>query len=568
MIGLELGAGSLVLPLALALELFVLLTPAYALARIAVRRWGFDPAATLVLAYALAAVAGYAAFWCYFASPQLGRAVSVVWAIAALVALRAIARGGVTRGELLQIALTFAAGTLYLAVLAMPAGPLDPEHRFFALRPNDDVLPQIFAEALYRGADPRAAFGGDWLSSDRPPLQAGLYLLLRPLFAIARLNDGRGYVVAGLAAQLAWLPATWLLCVRARFTPARLAFVLVLMLCSGYFLYDSVYAWPKLLAAGFCLASLAFALPAARDGRDASLVAAALCAALALLAHGSAIFFLLPALAVLLVARRLPFTRGLAAGVAVAVVLLAPWGAYQRFYDPPGDRLVKMHLAGIGERDPRSGLRAIADAYTQTPFAQIVANKLANLRTAAGGAPLLGSALTGEPADALDGWRVREREDVVAALGVVNLGWLALAWWWTRPPASARARAERRNATALAALAVLATLFWCAAMFGPGATVTTHGSYAVEAAFFIALAAALAELPRAARALVVAVAACETAVTWVVSSLPDAFRGARALDVAMVLLAVAAAAATGYLLLLIARGPGSGAPRASNPAAS
>ena len=40
---------------------------------------------------------------------------------------------------------------------------------------------------------------------------------------------------------------------------------------------------------------------------------------------------------------------GRLAGGLLALVLYAPWLAYQRLYDPPGDRLLKWHLAGVTE---------------------------------------------------------------------------------------------------------------------------------------------------------------------------------------------------------------------------
>ncbi len=559
--------GSLLAPWALAVELVALLAPAYALARVVVRRARFDAAATPVVAYAIAAVAGYAAFWCYLAKPELGRAVSVVWIVSAIFAVRAIWRRGVVRAEVVPLALTFAAGLFYLGALGVAGGTLDAAHRFFVQRPGDNVLPQTFAELLYQGADPRHRFG-DWLSSDRPPLQAGMLLLVRPLFWIARLRDARGYEVGGILAQLAWIPATWLLCARARFTAGTRAYVLALTIFSGFALYNTDYTWPKLLAAAFCFAALTFALPEPGTDRFASFLLAGACAALALLAHSGAVLFLLPALVVLLGTRRLPFSRGLAAGCAAAAVLLLPWAGYQHFYDPPGDRLLKMHLGRDFAIDSRPATAAIAEAYAHTPLGAVIANKIANVRTAVGGTPELGSAIIDEPDEALDRWRVREREGVTAALGVVNVGWLALIWWWLRPPPAAPAAAMRRTAAALLGLTAATTAFWCLVMFGPNATVTTNEAYAAELALFVALGAALAQLPRTARLALFALACADLVVTWIAGSLGDASRRWPSVDPFMVLLAFGGAAGTLALLRYAARaGDAPGAPVASNASA-
>jgi peptidoglycan/LPS O-acetylase OafA/YrhL len=146
-------------------------------------------------------------------------------------------------------------------------------------------------------------------------------------------------------------------------------------------------------------------------------------------------------------------------------------------------------------------------------------------------------------------WRVREREQITVALGVVNLGWLALPWWWwTR-----RDPRERRWAGALLGLAALSALFWCAVMWGPYATVTTHSAYVLDTLLFVALGAALAALPLRLALAVLALAAADLVVTWVVGSLGDAWRSAPAVDPVMALLAVAAAVACGAVLVLDGR---------------
>lgn len=75
-------------------------------------------------------------------------------------------------------------GLLALLVLAwgLAAGGIDQPERVSASRfshdlPPDNILPLAFANALRTGhvASP---FFGDWLSSDRPPLQVGFCLLL------------------------------------------------------------------------------------------------------------------------------------------------------------------------------------------------------------------------------------------------------------------------------------------------------------------------------------------------------------------------------------------------------
>jgi hypothetical protein len=547
-IGLALNAGSVVVPVAYAALFAILLAPGYAAARAFVRRFGFHPAATTTIAFTVTALAGYAIFWAYFFSATAGKALSLLWILAALAAIVMIVRRGVPRDDAVQIALTFAVGLFYLAVLYLPGASIDAGHRFFVLRPGDNILPQIVAERLYQGLDLHRILG-DWLSSDRPPLQSGIALLARPAYRLMGAYADTGYELAGIFAQLVWVPAAWLLCVRAGFAPPRRALVMAFLIFSGFFLYNTVYTWPKLLAAGECVAAFVFAMRWERENRDIALVLAAICAALAILAHGSAVFFIVPAFVALLVMRRLPLGRGLVMAAVAGAVLLVPWSAYQKYYDPPGDRLLKMHLAGINDVDPRPAAKAIAQAYETTPRAQIVQYKISNVLTALGDAPVMVAATIDEPTDALSMWRVREREQVTVALGAVNLGWLALPWWWS----TRRDPGERRWAAGLLWLAAITALFWCVVMWGPSATVTTHSAYVLDLLLFVALGAAIAALPGALAVAILGLAIADLVVTWIVGSLGDAWRLAPHVDPLMALLALAAALAIGAVLARDAR---------------
>ena len=42
---------------------------------------------------------------------------------------------------------------------------------------------------------------------------------------------------------------------------------------------------------------------------------------------------------------------------------MAPWSAYQKYGDPPGNRLTKWTLAGVVEVDDRGTAEAIFDSY-------------------------------------------------------------------------------------------------------------------------------------------------------------------------------------------------------------
>jgi hypothetical protein len=69
-------------------------------------------------------------------------------------------------------------------------------------------------------------------------------------------------------------------------------------------------------------------------------------------------------------------------GVGVFCLYL-PWILYQKLFDPPGDRLLKWHLAGVIVVNSQSFIQAFTAAYKELTFHQFLNNKLANLETIA-----------------------------------------------------------------------------------------------------------------------------------------------------------------------------------------
>jgi hypothetical protein len=107
-------------------------------------------------------------------------------------------------------------------------------------------------------------------------------------------------------------------------------------------------------------------------------------AALAMLGHGSSVF---PIIALVIVAliRGVPDWRWIGAGVAVAILLMAPWSAYQKYADPPGNRLNRWMLAGNDEIADESTLHAMFDAYREAGPGGVLHDKAENLIDLVGG---------------------------------------------------------------------------------------------------------------------------------------------------------------------------------------
>lgn len=476
----------------------------------ALERRGVVPATAVPLtAVALSSVLGYGAFWAYLASPGLGRAASIGVTMAGVAvpaawppARRLLVRTVRSRAVGLPLALMFLVTLTYHALLFAHGSqtPVELRARTHLMSnsglPVDNALPQIYADRLYRGEDPRAPVF-DWLSSDRPPLQTGAVLLQRPFASVLAL-EALHYQLLASVLQASWVAAVWAVCAAARFRVAATAVALATATFSGFFLVNSLFVWPKLYAGA--LALLPFALLIGARPAPATAAVAAGGAALGLLAHGGVMFVLVPMAVIVLARRTRP--RGVPAvtGVAVAAALLAPWwGWYVPVHDPPGNRLAKWHLAGVIDVDDRSLGEALSDAYTGTEPGEIWHNKWRNLDTLVDAPPT--------PAELreLGAERVRSGEFFVTswAFGPLNLAWLALGVGLVRFrrtwPVS-----HWRGAVLVLGLGVAATVFWALAMYGPATTVIHQGSYATMILLWVGLAGVAAHWPRLGAALAAA----------------------------------------------------------------
>jgi len=467
-----------------------------------------------MLTVVASAVLGYLAFWAYFASRFLGRAFSyVVIALSLAVALRLLKRERALRTLARTMAAPFvwilAVGACYTCLLFLFKDPFATgaefaNLRFFSqIRPGDNQIPLIFAERIYARA-PLAPFCcGDWLSSDRPPLQAGMFLLVRPLkaFGNVRLN----YELLATGFECLWICGVWVLVNALRGPPLRVKQVLGFLIFSGFLFYNSVYAWPKLLAATFVLFVFGILFEVYASGRAITWFETCLAAAsfaLALLAHPGSIFSA-PALVVLMLgARRFLKPRKLMAGAALILLFLTPWIAYQKFYDPPGNRLLKMHLAGVGPIDSRSTWQAVRDTYGSMTWRNIADYKWANVRTLVGPHPFL----AGRSEQA----RIAQREYMWNALGVLNAGWIALL-----AVAFRKSRPALPCSGLLIAMALLNLLVWCIVLIGPAYTVTEHGSYADILLLSVGLLGFIMALPRVVLLALFALQILNCFLTWV-----------------------------------------------------
>ncbi|HEY2715529.1 MAG TPA: hypothetical protein VGI73_04835 [Solirubrobacterales bacterium] len=448
----------------------------------------------IVLAIALA-VSGAGAmltFWAYYWSHDVGLAASLVLPLgsALLIGLslwdwrpdRELAR---------QLAIPFALwilATAFLVYLGFMHGGSgnaieSARSRFSGGLPTDNVIPAYFADWFYAHGHHGAApvFPGEWLASDRPPLQTGYALQQRPWFWD---QTGIDYTLIGVALQQLWVIGLWALLIAARARRVTIGLAMIAVAFSDLAIVNGFYVWPKLLPAAMLLAVAAIVLTplwsqSRHDWRIAVLLGAL--AALAMLGHGSSVFGIIP-LALVALFRGLPDWRWLGAAVAATIVLMAPWSAYQRWGDPPGNRLDRWFLAGRLEVSDESTGHAVISAYEEAGLSGALHNKGQNFVAIAGGGPAVDQAQA-----AIDSLEAGNVEGAVTWTRSLLFYFLlpSLGLLLVTPVAMllGRRRIRDRDEWRLALLAYVVLLIgavaWGLILFGsaPARTVIHQGSY-------------------------------------------------------------------------------------------
>ena len=503
-------------------------------------------------------VAALLAFWAYFAGPAIGHVcASAIVAISLFFLVRdRRAVGTRVRGHLLVPLSLWCLGTLVLIFLGfINGGTIQPiataTIRFSHPLPSDNYLPLYFADALFvHGHDGPPAHLADWLSSDRPPLQMG-FVLSQRIFEWG--NSLLHYQVLAVALQQLWIVGLWSLLVAMRLRASTRGMVVIVLLLSDVAIVNGFFVWPKLLSAAYLLAAAAFILSERwrddrRNLRSALLVSALF--ALAFLSHGGSIFGIIP-LAVLAAVRGVPTGQWVAVGLATGLALLIPWSLYQRYEDPPGNRLTKWMLAGVHSVDDRTSLEAVRDSYTAIGFSGAVENKIGNFRAMAGGEhpaarmrEALEFCLSGQPRQAIRRVRIDRFFGFLQSLGVFVVAPVVMLIWRAR----GRTRPDDWTFALTSFGCVLGgCLVWGLLIFGdPGTRTVIHaGSLALPLLALAGCVAGLAAVSTTAAGLVTSVHAIVALVLYapVLDPVPEGRFSPTAAAAALVALAAFAVTA-------------------------
>jgi hypothetical protein len=497
-----------------------LFAPALAVATAVVWRRCRNIVLVGLAALAATGASAYLIFWVWFLSPRAGRflaisipILSVVWLAFALPRLESAGRKLLSR--LLLPTLLSGAFSVFVVEAGFVYGGLEtplatPETRFSHPLPPDNAIPFIFAEGIRNHYISKPLFG-QWRSSDRPPLQTGFVV------AQGRFNREPRQLasqVTGVLAQSLWILALWILLTALELESPVIALVFAACLTSGFVLVNTFFVWPKLLAAAYAIGALTLlVLGKPRPFVAAGKWSAVLCGALiafGMLSHGGTIFALIGGLAIVIALRpRIPL-KAFAIVLLSAFLIYLPWILYQKYFDPPGDRLLKMHLAGIEPLNPRPFGQLLVEAYGAKTPAEILDYKWRNWTSAMDHSQeywftvehLIQATWKRQSAVEMKvAARVREMQFFyfIPSLGFVGFGFPFLFAGFAN-----RFRTRYWQLAMLLSLFMVVTIvIWCVLMFGPDATVIHQGTYVTVLLGFLACCLSLWSVsPKLAQALV------------------------------------------------------------------
>lgn len=371
---------------------------------------------------------------------------------------------------------------LVLALGFSNGGLDDPQktsaNRFVPELPVDNFIPWIVAEAVKLGHIASPLYAG-WLSSDRPPLQAGLYLML-----VLKIGP-TGYQIVATWLQATFLFGVWAFAVAAGLPTAARRLVLLACCLLPAVIFNTLYTWPKILTT--CYLMMVFALlfcfepKDAREQTIAGFLLGAL-AALAALAHGGSMFALAGIAVMVVIAWRWPSWRTVLAGVPALVAVYVPWLAYQALVDPPGNRLLKWGFAGVVDPDPRGFGETLRAAYGALSWPAYVQGRIDNFWAIVGPWPRhlgdLAAGVVSPSADAGKTLRISDFFNLLPSLHVFALAIVVAALML--PFMRGEWREQRRVAACLFGTALIACVLYGVLLFIPGSAVNHQGTYAVH----------------------------------------------------------------------------------------
>lgn len=313
----------------------------------------------------------------YFISPVVG-CISIGFIY--LFAVFMILKGCVQYKQILSpLILTTVISILYFSVVGdhgqiLTSGDVNSfvAHRYWVS--VDNKIPQLFSEKIFRGEGIAGYLVGDWLLSDRPPLSSGLIM---PAFFSPPFLQNIEILILGMLGNGLWIIGSWSFFYAIGMRKEIPYVVIMIALCGPIFV-NTVYVWPKLMAAGFAFCGLATIIT-----NSSRWLMAGFLISLAVLSHtGVVIGVLAFAVALILVNKQVSIKCMLLTCLS-AMILALPWFVYSKQVSPPANRLAKWHLAGAVELDDNTLKSSLVKAYDKD-YIVLLENKINNIKTTIG----------------------------------------------------------------------------------------------------------------------------------------------------------------------------------------
>lgn len=456
----------------------------------------------------------YFVFYLFLLSPRFGGVITKILLLVSFGALIDLIVKSKKSGGILPLVLKFFIPPLLITSIFLVAYsalfyscvPRHPElagyqeidNRTFCYTeklPSDNSLGFIFSQNILKNEDEKQFI--DWNMADRPPLQIAATL---PLLSVQEHSPQYtkyfSYHIFSVFLQLSWIGAFWGMFMLLKAKTKYIIWLLVGFGSTGFFFLNSVFVWPKLLAASLVFTGIVIFLGKKKGKINFEyLPFSALVIALGLLSHTAVIFTILPF--GLLLGYRMFRSKKinykyLAAACATGLLLLLPW-YYYKGNTTSSDRLLKWHFAGvISAEDKRGTAQTIKDEYSKISFSQWSESKKENV------VALIDGSYSGEANCAINKegilnkcvfleWRNLTFFSTFFAFEVFVVGFIFVAYQFFKK------RADQIDKDILL-ITGGSFVVWVLVMFLPGSTIVHQGSYATMMLIFLLLAKSMLRL--------------------------------------------------------------------------
>ena len=352
--------------------------------------------------FVLTALGSLALFYVASWSPTLGRGIARLWLLtgAVLLLLTLWASRGKARLSgnpwLVMAVLLTVFQACFVFSFAMVSPLYAANYLFYpAGWSTDNQIPLTVAQILANGSSLGQVTFGPWKVSDRTPLLA---CLLFPAATLLRhfphlISSGTERIILQMCSfgiQNSWVLPAWVILRRLRFGQRECVVALLLLAATPFLFFNTIYVWPKLLAATFCLVQFLYlGLLAKKEDRPAyfPVVISGLAAGLAVMSHGSAA---IAVLAIYLVTPFRPFRAQwfpVALSASVSAIVTIPWLIWSKTVAPTINPLPRFLLTadfGFSEKAPRGIFQSALQMYWHMPFSTWLQAKLVALKMLAG----------------------------------------------------------------------------------------------------------------------------------------------------------------------------------------